>query len=143
MFWKDRDYVGEETPQVIARRRGTDCIHSGLLAQSAGAFIMAMVGRPDIAPFWLGLVMILAGVPVLTVGCVRRARSKGYHGRVGALGLLGFVGVLVLAFLPDRNRAKAGFEVVMPMMVSTTWIPPDEDPKWMPRSWGEDQLRGQ
>jgi hypothetical protein len=141
MFWKDRDYVGEDTPQAIARRRGTDCIHSGLLAQSAGAFVMAAVQRPDILAFWLGVALFILAFPVLVVGCTRRAQSKGHSPAYGLLGLLGFVGVLLLAFVPDRNRAKAGFEVVMPMRVSTVWVPPDEDPKWMPRSWGEDEFR--
>lgn len=140
MFWKD--YVGEDTPKAVARRRGSDCIQSGLLAQSAGALVLTVISNPSVPAFWLGAMMIVAGVPLLVVGCVRRARSKGWSERLGGfLGLFGFAGVLLLMLLPDRRRERYGFQVVMPLTVSTTWLPPDEDPKHMPRSWGEEHLR--
>ena len=134
MFWKDRDYVGEDTPRALAKRRGTDFIDSGLFVQFAGALIMGAVQRIDVLAFWLGATLVLLAVPLLVVGCARRSISKGQRPIYGALGLLSLPGVVLLWFLPDRNRAKAGFDVVMPMKVSTTWLPPDEDPKWMPRS---------
>jgi len=139
MFWKD--YVGQDNPNAVARRRGSDCIQNGLLAQAAGALIVGVIANPTIPAFWLGLTMIALSLPLIVIGCVRRARVKGYRGAVGALGLLGFPGVLVVIFLPDRYRARHGFQVVMPLTVSTTWVPPDEDPKHMPRSWGEEHLR--
>jgi hypothetical protein len=140
LFWKD--YVGEDTPRARARRRGTDFINSGLLAQGVGSLIVGVVANPLVLAFWLGLLLIAMGVPALVVGCTRRGASKGYGPVVGGgLGLLGIFGVLALIALPDRTRPRHGFEVVRPLKVSTAWAPPDEDPRWNPRSWGEDEFR--
>jgi hypothetical protein len=139
MFGKD--YVGEDTPQALARRRGSDCIQTGLMAQAAGLFVTIAVGDPAVPAFWMGLMMLLVSVPLLLIGCYRRARIKGYGAGYAALGLIGLPGVLLLISLPDRHRQRPGFQVVMPLKVSTTWVPPDEDPRHRPRSWGEESLR--
>ncbi len=137
-----KDYVGEDTPKTRARQRGTDFIQTGLLAQGIGSLIAGVIFQPDVPAFWLGLVLIASSFPVLIVGCLRRAASKGYGPTVGVFAaMFGVVGVLFLIVLPDRTRQKFGFDVVQPMKVSTTWMPPDEDPRWNLRSWGEDQFR--
>jgi hypothetical protein len=141
MLFIDRDYVGEDNPRAVARRRGTDCIQTGLMSQACGALVVGTVLDTGVPAFWLGLTLILVGTPILVVGCYRRARIKGYGGGLAVLGLLSFVGAIILIAFPDKNRPRKGFEVIMPMKVSTAWAPPDDDPRWDLRRWGEDQLR--
>ena len=74
---------------------------------------MAAVHRVDVPAFWLGVGLILLGTPILIVGCYRRARIKGYRGHLAALGAFSLPGALLLIALPDKNRPRKGFEVVM------------------------------
>ena len=133
---------------LTARRRayGTDYIQTGLVAQALGALMVVVVGKPYIAAYWLGWILIGLGTPVLLDGCVKRVKKKGYPAWVAATGLASFPGVLALILLPDqytRVARRKGFEVIMPKKVSTTWVVPEaeHDPlRWRPRSWGGESL---
>jgi hypothetical protein len=51
-----------------------------------------------------GLVFTIVGVMFFTWGCMNYAEGKGHSKWLGLLGLLSCIGLLVLIFLPDRNK---------------------------------------
>lgn len=53
----------------------------------------------------LGAVVALAGTVLLIVGLSFYARGKGYHPAFGLLGLLSCLGLIILAVMPDKNKA--------------------------------------
>jgi hypothetical protein len=52
----------------------------------------------------LGLIAMLCGTLLLLVGLGYYAKAKGYHPVWGLLGALSWVGLLLLAVLPDRAQ---------------------------------------
>lgn len=50
--------------------------------------------------------MLIGGAISFIWGCAQYAKGKGYSTYWGALGLLWILGLLVLIFLPDKNKAK-------------------------------------
>jgi hypothetical protein len=74
----------------------------GLVVSIVGRILMAS-GEPAVA--LLGLLVALAGTVVFIWGCWHYAMGKGYHGAWGLLGLLSFIGLIILVLFPDRHRA--------------------------------------
>ena len=72
----------------------------GIFLQLAG-FFFAQTG--DTAAI-LGLVLILASIPVFIWGCMNYAEGKGHSKWVGLVGLAGIIGLIVLVLLPDQSR---------------------------------------
>lgn len=63
-------------------------------------------------------VFFVLGEIALVDGLAAHANYKGYSGRWGLMGLLSFVGVLVVCLLPYReseysSRRPAGFDVIL------------------------------
>lgn len=54
-------------------------------------------------PFW-GYVMAWVGLVLWICGCVNYAEGKGHSKWFGLLGLLSFIGLAILVFMPDRNK---------------------------------------
>ena len=52
----------------------------------------------------MGVAMLIGGAIAFVWGCVQYAKGKGYAGYWGALGVLWLLGLLVLVFLPARNK---------------------------------------
>jgi len=67
-----------------------------------------------------GLVLFAVSFVMFLVGCRNIAISKGYSAWYGALGLLSFLGVLILLFLPNLTKRKTKSEDVSD---SSTWPP--------------------
>lgn len=130
MFWS-RDWVGEDNPRVIARKRGADYIHWGLIGQGLAVMMLFSSLDPSIELVVCAGALLALATPVLLVGCYRHARHKHYPHLLGiAAGLLSLPGVVILYCLPDRfawTRRKAGFDVVMPKRASTLWAATEED----------------
>lgn len=55
----------------------------------------------------LGFLLYAIGVVLFLWGCSQYARGKGYSPYWGALGLLYILGLLVLVFMPDKNKDSA------------------------------------
>jgi len=65
----------------------------------------AMIHSQSSAAAVLGVVVSLAGAELFLWGCTQYAKGKGHSAYWGAFGLLWILGLLVLVFLPDRNKA--------------------------------------
>jgi len=52
----------------------------------------------------LGMLFVFAGYILLVWGCWHWVKGKGYHGAWGFLGLMHFVGIIVIAFFPDKKK---------------------------------------
>jgi hypothetical protein len=72
----------------------------GILIQCARFFL---VDQGYISPT-VGLILTIVGVIFFTWGCMNYAEGKGHSKWLGLLGLLSCIGLLVLIFLPDRNK---------------------------------------
>lgn len=70
--------------------------------------ILQVIGRllamrnPDLAI--IALVLTLVGLVFFIWGCMNYAAGKGYSKWLGLIGLLSCIGLIVLVFLPDRNK---------------------------------------
>ncbi len=51
----------------------------------------------------LGPIVIVLSIVALVWGCANYAEAKGYTKWLGALGVAGLLGLVVLALLPDRH----------------------------------------
>jgi len=126
-----RDYVGEDNPRVIARKRGQDYTIWGLIGQGIAAIMLFSSPDPSIELVVCGGLLLALATPVLLVGCFRHAKHKHYPYALGiVMGLLSLLGVIMLHMLPDRfawTRRKTGFDVVMPKRASTLWAATEED----------------
>jgi hypothetical protein len=83
-------------------RRNTNIgVGIGVVALTLGNYLMrtASFGGPIV-----GYVVCLLGVPLFLWGCGQYALGKGYSAYWGALGLLYLLGLLVLAFMPDKHK---------------------------------------
>jgi hypothetical protein len=54
----------------------------------------------------LGVLAWWAGVVVFVYGCSLYAKAKGQHWAWGLLGVLSLIGLIILYFLPDKNKQK-------------------------------------
>ncbi|HTL28594.1 MAG TPA: hypothetical protein VL282_05220 [Tepidisphaeraceae bacterium] len=126
-----RDWVGEDNPRVIARKRGQDYTIWGLIGQALSAIMLFSDPNPSIELVVCAAAMLSLATPVLMVGCFRHARHKHYPHLLGIVcGLLSLPGVMILYCLPDRfawTRRRKGFDVVMPKRASTLWAATEED----------------
>ena len=75
----------------------------GALMQLAGLLLYRIGNGLDL----LGLILLLASLPVFAWGTMNYAEGKGHPRWVGLLGLGGVVGLVVLIVLPDRDRPTA------------------------------------
>jgi hypothetical protein len=64
---------------------------------------VVLVGEGYISPN-LGLIIEIVGLVFFTWGCMNYAEGKGHSKWLGLLGLLSCIGLVILIFLPDRNK---------------------------------------
>jgi len=72
----------------------------GFVLQLAGFFLC---GAGQVRAL-LGLVLILASLPVFIWGCLNYAEGKGHLKWVGLVGVAGIIGLIVLMVLPDQRQ---------------------------------------
>lgn len=73
----------------------------GLLLQIIGVVVSRRAGVPLSG---IGLILIPVGSLFWLWGCAAYAKNKGYPELLGAVGLIGCFGLLILLVLPDRSR---------------------------------------
>jgi len=64
---------------------------------------IVLVHEGYISPI-LGLIIEIVGLVFFTWGCMNYAEGKGHSKWLGLLGLLSCIGLVILVFLPDRNK---------------------------------------
>ncbi len=76
----------------------------GFVAQFIGFFIITApaIGFEKIQS--VGILLFLGGTVLFIWGCCHYAKGKGYPGTYGSLGILSFLGYLLLAALPDKHK---------------------------------------
>lgn len=74
----------------------------GVFLQLAGLYLYLIKAGNTAAI--LGIVLIVASIPVFVWGCMNYAEGKGHSKWVGLVGSTGLPGLLVLILLPDRDR---------------------------------------
>jgi uncharacterized membrane protein len=72
----------------------------GIILQVIGR--MLVLRNPDLA--LIALILTLVGLVFFVWGCMNYAVGKGHSKWLGLLGLLSCIGLIVLIFLPDRNK---------------------------------------
>ncbi len=78
----------------------------GLALQPIGFLVMGSltaIGQGTI-PGILGPLLVGLGIVLASVGIWHYAKSKGYGNAVAALSVLYAYGLLIIVFLPNRNR---------------------------------------
>ncbi len=80
----------------------------GIVLQIVGQVIMVGGGEraesPSVVMFVAGFLIILGGTALLMWGLAWYAAAKGHHMAWGLMGFLSFIGLIVLACLPDRKK---------------------------------------
>lgn len=76
-------------------------VGAGILLQILGR----VLGTAGDGAAILGLLLILVGAGLFIWGCMNYAEGKGHSKWLGLLGLLSCLGLIILLFLPDRNKA--------------------------------------
>jgi hypothetical protein len=82
-------------------------ILSRIMTFVAATDAQGRITRPpaeSVSPIWL--VVFFIGTILLIVGLGLYAKAKGYSPLFGLFGLLSIIGVIVLAVLPDRLKAR-------------------------------------
>jgi hypothetical protein len=79
------------------RTRANLGVGIGLLLQLAGLYLA------DGAPGMVGWLLIVISLPALVWGCMNYAEGKGYPKLIGALGIAGMLGLIVLIVLPNQR----------------------------------------
>jgi hypothetical protein len=74
----------------------------GLILQIVGG-VFGLVATSEAGAI-LGQIVALVGVVFFIWGCGNYAEGKGHSKWVGGLALLGFIGLIILIFLPDRHK---------------------------------------
>ena len=89
-----------------SRRKTNIGLGFGILLTFLGAgFASAAEGDPQATgPALFALGAILVGLALFVWGCCASAAGKGYPWAIGFVGLSGLIGLIVLAFLPDRYK---------------------------------------
>jgi hypothetical protein len=106
---RDREGVmlaAEKRKTNIGVGIGIALMTGGAILEGAGSVIL--IGIPNllsVSP--LAGVMMVAGMASFTWGCFMYAQGKGYSQLMGLFGLLSFVGLVILALMPDRHPEKA------------------------------------
>lgn len=75
----------------------------GILCQVIGFVASYYVDIGTI--LWLAAILIYGGIILLVWGLWSYAVGKGYRGKWGLLGFLGVIGLIILFFFPDKNKA--------------------------------------
>jgi hypothetical protein len=57
-------------------------------------------------PNIFGGILSLVGISIFVWGCASYALGKGHHGAWGLVGLLTFIGLIILAYLPDKHKIE-------------------------------------
>ena len=52
----------------------------------------------------LARIIMFATMPLWILGCYHYAVGKGHSGKWGALGIFPLLGLIILTFLPDKNK---------------------------------------
>ena len=81
------------------RNIGIGC---GLILQIAGLWVKSPTGMDEA----LSAIFIISGYSLFAWGCWLYAKSKGYNGAWGLLGLFNIVGLIGLYFLKDKSNMK-------------------------------------
>lgn len=55
-------------------------------------------------PYGTGLLVKIAGTALIIWGCSAYAKGKGHSGWAGLLGFLSVLGLIILIFLPDKEK---------------------------------------
>jgi putative ubiquitin-RnfH superfamily antitoxin RatB of RatAB toxin-antitoxin module len=99
-------------PNLRNRRTGLDAIQVGLFGQTVGVSMIFFTQRLRAAPGvgWAGEILAILGTSVLVSGCARFAHFRRRNRWWGILGLLNFVGVLILLLIP-RRKSVTGFDL--------------------------------
>jgi hypothetical protein len=77
-----------------------------IVTQLAGAFLMETEDGNDYMAV-AGMALLLLGFVFFVWGCMSYAAGKGHSKALGFLGLLSFIGLLILISLPDKHSASA------------------------------------
>ncbi len=87
---------------MIAERktRANVGVGIGAVLQLAGLYLIRN-GPTDAV---LGLLLLLASIPIFLWGCMNYAAGKGHSQWVGLAGLAGIIGLIVLILLPDQSH---------------------------------------
>jgi uncharacterized membrane protein len=86
---------------LAANRTKTNIgVGAGIILQVIGR-LLAM-RNPNLA--LVALILTLVGLAFFVWGCMNYAEGKGHSKWLGLLGLLSCIGLIVLVFLPDRNK---------------------------------------
>lgn len=84
-------------------RRNTNVgVLSGIIAQVIG-FVISYYFHIGII-MWVGAVLVWGGILLFIWGLWNYAKGKGYRGTWGLLGLLSVIGLIILAFFPDKKK---------------------------------------
>jgi len=67
-------------------------------------FLLEILGRFVLGGSWIGLLLVLVGVVLFIWGCMNYAVGKGHSKWLGLLGLLSFIGLIILVILPDHHK---------------------------------------
>lgn len=84
------------------QKRAAIGIPGGIAAIVVGRIILSARGD---GPEILGFFVAICGLLAFWWGCVQLAVAKGYSPWLGAaLGLLNFIGIIILGVLPDKHK---------------------------------------
>lgn len=67
-------------------------------------FVLQLAGLLLFGAEQIGLLLILASLPVFIWGCLNYAQGKGHSKWVGLVGVVGIVGLIILTVLPDQHK---------------------------------------
>ncbi|MDG9667351.1 hypothetical protein ONV78_06330 [Hahella sp. CR1] len=83
---------------IYEHKRNTNIgVGLGVIMQLAGKSMSAT--SPT-----MGFIVVLLGIVLFVWGCGQYAKSKGYSGVWGFLGLFSLIGLIILVFMKDKDR---------------------------------------
>ncbi len=92
------------TPVVPTMSSANKYLIIGFIVSIAGNAIKAIYHQPS-PLFFVGYLVFLIGYVAFIYGCVIYAKAKGYNWAFGLLGLLNFIGLIILMVLPNKLKA--------------------------------------
>ena len=103
--------VGREMDEIHARRKKYNLLSfalflPGFALSIGGQLLMTHAGDADLGPMLAGFAAAGLGVLLLIAGFGCYAIYKGRSPAWGLLGLLSWIGLIVLAALPDENKKR-------------------------------------
>jgi TRAP-type C4-dicarboxylate transport system permease small subunit len=79
-------------------------VGTGIVLQIVGRILSTNVDPAATVRMVLGLILVFAGAIFLIWGCTNYAAGKGRSKWLGLLGLLSFIGLIILVLLPDHHK---------------------------------------